>query len=162
GRWDDSPELRLNERGRKWSEIILGEHSYKYAYEYPGEIAKALEAVCRLHTLFIVGASLNDSDVTGVLRAVRATSGDRAIPNYVVLPIENSNTGLRIAAECLERFGLQPIFYAISRNNGRDDHSALEHLLRRISTKVSTARRIRVVRGTPFTEPKTKIRMLWI
>jgi hypothetical protein len=38
--------------------VVLGEESYRSSYEHPGDVAKALETVCRSHTLLVVGASL--------------------------------------------------------------------------------------------------------
>ena len=62
GHWKFNPDIRVNENGLHWSNIILGEKSYRYAYEKPGWLRDQLRALCSVRTLLIVGASLDDPD----------------------------------------------------------------------------------------------------
>lgn len=166
GRWDDSPDVKLDDNQRKWSQIILGEESYQYAYEYPGEVGKALEAICRTHTILIIGASLSDQDVIGVLRAVRAVSGAGVEPHYVILPLRD-NENPDTVADAIKRYGLQPLFYSLNAGTNVDErHDGLAVLLKELVSRVAHRRSceapISVQREEAFVEENTGIRMLWV
>jgi tetratricopeptide (TPR) repeat protein len=138
GRWDDSPERQLDAHGRPWSKVILGEESYRYAYEHPGDVASTLEMVCGTKTLLILGSSLQDEDMVGVARAAQATAGPLAYPHYAVLPLSPQADPPSRAADLRARFGIQPIFYPVfAREDGKEDHGALEELLRQIVNRVA-------------------------
>jgi len=148
GRWDDSPIKRIDEHEHPWSHVILGESSYKYAYEHPGSVRTTLETVCGSHTLLVVGASLNDEDMKQVFRWGRAFVGPGAAPHYVVAPLwPNESLELK-AEEWRERFGLQAIFYDVLVGvDGTQDHSRLEDLLRELARRAS-----QVAPSAPSTE----------
>ena len=137
GRWDEPLRQHTNQ-GQRWSPVILGEESYQFAYKSPGAVHKALEAILRTHTLLIVGASLADEDVKGVLRAVHAQTGPDAAPHYAILPSRADEDIEGNIVELRQRFGLVPIFYQLRRTlEGREDHSALEALLQDLVARMS-------------------------
>ncbi len=138
GRWDDPPERRVDDHGRAWSPVVLGEESYTYAYEHPGDAGSALEAICRSHTLLIVGSSLADEDMKGVLRTVKALAGPESDPHYAILPLFAGEEAESRAAELRQRFSVVPLFYeAGTLPDGKQDHSSLEALLRNLATRVA-------------------------
>lgn len=137
GRWDDPPAVRVDDFDRGWSRVVLGETSYRYAYEFPGDLAKRLAAVGQTSTLVVVGASLDDDDVTGVFRAVQAIAGSGADPHYVVLGLRPDQDPDAVAADPLARFGLRALFYPLAvDDDGSDDHRQIEGLLRDLSGRV--------------------------
>jgi serine/threonine-protein kinase len=169
GRWDDSPEIQFDEANRKWSRVVLGEISYKYAYEHPGVVKEMLDGICKTSTLLFIGSSLDDEDITGVLRSVSAVSGEQADPHYAILPLLPGENLEGRESELKKRFRIQPLFYEVlNMKDNSEDHSALEALLKdlvkRISPKlkVSKVAPTSAVEGKPFTENATGIRMLWV
>lgn len=133
GRYDDLPGIKQDAEGREWSPVILGEKSYRYAYEYPGILKERFKAVCQTFTLLVIGASLRDEDLTGTLRFVRALSGQGAPPHYALLPLQPGEEPERVGSDYIQRFGLQPIFYQVAfRPNGLKDHGTIGDLLRDI------------------------------
>jgi tetratricopeptide (TPR) repeat protein len=127
GRYDDSVALERDPQGLEWSRVILGEKSYKYAYKHPGTIGHRFMAVCQTNTLLVVGASLKDEEVTGTLAAVQALSdGD---VHYAILPLPAGKSPDGEAAEYIDRYGLQPLFYE-SATGGHD--AALASLIAEI------------------------------
>lgn len=149
GRYDDSPELIHQADGSVFSKIILGEQSYKFAYEHPGRLKQQLAAICQTSTLLIIGASLRDEDVTGTLRFAMAVSGSARTSHYVILPLRNDDDPEKVAADYRSRFALQPVFYPVaSRADGTDDHAAIETLLRHLDNESGRQRRWRPLKST--------------
>jgi formylglycine-generating enzyme required for sulfatase activity len=166
GRWDDSPEVIDDANGSRWSRIVLGEESYQYAYEYPGDVGEVLEAICRTHTVLIVGASLADQDVVGVLRAVRAVSGAGVEPHYAILPLQNNESPDEVA-DRYKRYGLQPLFYPVQQGSTavgqhNDLATLLSNLASRVTDRITNAAPTKVVRGESFIEEYTGIKMFWV
>lgn len=78
--------------------IILGEKSYRQAYEHPGAINERLKAVCQTNTLLLVGSSLQDEDMMGVLRFTLAIGKQRA-PHYTIIGLEPGTAPEEVAAD---------------------------------------------------------------
>jgi hypothetical protein len=141
GRHDDDPALRSDDRGPRWSRIVLGEASYQHAYENSGPVGRALEAVARTHTLLFVGSSLADDDMRGVIRGVKAAVGPGGAPHYAVLGLDETRAPAGDAEVSVERYGLRPLYYPVRRDAaGMPDHSALEALLRELARRASPSR----------------------
>lgn len=141
GRYDDWPGTERDHEGREWSRIVLGEKSYAYAYEYPGAIKERFRGLLQTHTLLVIGASLQDEDLTGTLRFAKALGGTDPGRHYVILPIRpDMNPRLR-AADYLDRFNLQPLFYPLGDEAGTlQDHGGLQELLRDLVQRVMPIR----------------------
>jgi tetratricopeptide (TPR) repeat protein len=134
GRYDDWCGIERDPQGLEWCRVILGEKSYRYAYEFPGILRERFKAVCQAFTLLVVGASLKDEDLTGTLRFARAVSGAGGPPHYAILPASPLDDPHALGRDYVDRFGLQPIFYeAVTRTDGSVDHTAIGGLLRVIT-----------------------------
>jgi hypothetical protein len=131
GRYDDSPAMELDPEGRPWSRVILGEKSYRFAYERPGTLASRLEAIAQTMTLMTVGCSLDDADIIGTLRSVKALSGSGYPPHYAILPLFEGDNPETVAADYVDQCGLQPLFYPVT-NEPEREHAAIEDLLREL------------------------------
>lgn len=154
GRCDESPLLRMDQQNHEWSEVILGEKSYDYAYVSPGSIKGVLTTLFGSYTLLVVGASLTDDDVTEVFRKVKAIAGKCPPPHYVMLPIRPEETPINIAADLKNRYGLVPIFYEARIQDDMEDHSALQVLLADLNVRVNVAAPNRLPR-LPVDEPRS-------
>jgi hypothetical protein len=145
GRYDDWPGIERDPQGLEWSRVVLGEKSYRYAYEHPGTLRERLKAVCQTSTLLVIGASLHDDDITGTLRFARAISGSGQLPHYAILPLSSGSDPGSIDREYFDRFGLRLMFYpTIHRSDGSVDHDGIADLLQDLVQRAvppSTTRR---------------------
>lgn len=154
GRFDDRPSLERDSEGREWSRVILGEKSYRYAYAFPGVLRDRFAAVGQLCTLLVVGASFRDDDLSGTLRFLRALSGSDAPPHFAIVPLALHLDPHSAAADYLNRFGIQPIFYPLQPSpTGHVTHSAIEDLLRELVDRSAAAVTTRI----SSTEPDSQV-----
>jgi hypothetical protein len=146
GRWDDSPYLELDAQGRRYSSIILGEHSYKYAYEHPGDVRSLLTTIARTHTVIVVGSSLSDKDMLSSFRTLDSIAHTSDHPHFAILP-QPSPRQLRAQATLLEkRYSIRPVYYKYPDTSRRGSiDSRLKALLSDLVVKPSRAKRTRPV-----------------
>jgi tetratricopeptide (TPR) repeat protein len=150
GRYNDDPSLQVMPDGTEWSRVVLGERSYRYAFECPGLIKRRLEAVLLTSTLLIIGASMNDEDITGTFRTIRAISSNNAASHYAILPLLPSQSPEQCVSDFAERYNIQPIFYEVTiENSGSENHNNIEYLLHDIVRRsVEKSKRFKSPRQT--------------
>jgi tetratricopeptide (TPR) repeat protein len=120
GRWDDSPYIEVDAQGRRRSSIILGEHSYKYAYEHPGDVRSLLTTVARTHTVIVVGSSLTDQDTLSSFRTLDSIAHTEGHSHYAILP-RPSREVLQAQTTLLQkRYSITPLYYGVPGNARRD------------------------------------------
>ena len=123
GRYDDHVTLQRDPEGREWSQIVLGEKSYNYAYAHPGTIRKRFSAVCQTNTLLVLGASFQDEAITGTLATVGALSGGDV--HYAIMALPKDRSPDAEAAEYIARYRVQPLFYETIAGDHADPLAAL-------------------------------------
>lgn len=152
GRYDDHVTLQRDPEGLEWSQIVLGEKSYRYAYTHPGTIGMRLSAICQTNTLLVVGASLQDEAITGTLHNVGAFSGGDV--HYAIMALPEGRSPDAAAADSLARYLIQPIYYEVMVG---DHASPLEALLRNLVGRATPPVTIRSAmppeRATPEDRP---------
>ncbi len=120
GRWDDSPFLTFDAEGRRRSSIILGESSYKYGYEHPGDVRSLLTTIARTHTVIIVGSSLTDQDVLSPFRALGSIGPTTGHPHFAILPQPPPRSQLHAQVTLLEkRYSIRSVYYRLPADSRR-------------------------------------------
>ncbi|HEY4639731.1 MAG TPA: SIR2 family protein [Thermoanaerobaculia bacterium] len=148
GRYNDRVGMETDPQGLQWSQVILGAKSYSYAYNSPGSVRKNFSAICRTHTLLVLGASLTDADVNHTLRDVMA--GSPGETHYAVLPIGRGKPPDFLAAEYRELWGVQPIFYEHDGDRDTPLTALMQDLVKRTESSSHAEMQVeaQVERGT--------------
>jgi tetratricopeptide (TPR) repeat protein len=124
GRWDDSPYLEIDSQGRRRSSIILGEHSYKYAYEHPGDVRSLLTTIARTHTVVVVGSSLTDQDMLSPFRMLSSIARTDSHPHFAVLPEPPARQIQQQTTLLHSRYSIRPVYYPPPATSPRNDIDA--------------------------------------
>lgn len=136
GRIGDSP-LTIHDSYKPWSKIILGEQSYKFAYETPGDVGTRFKALCQTSTLLVIGASLRDQDQLGCFRFLKALGQSKESPTYAIMPLLESSDPVTESKRLIDNYGIQPVFYDLHLlENRSEDHSLIESLLLKLTESV--------------------------
>jgi hypothetical protein len=121
GRYDD-PE-----------HVVLTEHDYIARYVTDEGTRRRLFSIFALVPVVFVGFSLGDPDLVELLRQVQAALGPGRPRHFAVLGLERASDEPAIRNRLEGKFGVAPVFYPVTEDKGRKDHSALATLLRQLA-----------------------------
>ncbi|MFE1602378.1 SIR2 family protein [Methylobacterium sp. ID0610] len=122
----------LHGRYDKPEHIVLTESSY--ARSYLNDIfQRRMIAVFMTQPVVFIGFSMQDPELSQILRVVRANLGDEATQHYGIFGYRTEHEKELIARRMEAKFGLRAVFYRIDTTNLEyEDHSGLIALLDRI------------------------------
>jgi hypothetical protein len=156
----DSPStlpqvVHLHGNANEPEAIVLTSEDYQEFYSHPSRLLRTFESLVPL-TLFFVGYSLSDVELTNCLATTKRIFGASTGWHYALLPKSGSDSdeSLQQRAVGLREMGVQPIFYTASPNDHTLRESIIEQILEDLQTSPPPKRD---VIGLTWNDPNASI-----
>ena len=134
----NAPPYLVHLHGRYYSpaEVILTETSYVMRYVRSEDAQRKLFALFITQPVVLIGFSVNDPDLNSLMREVNARLGVGPPQHFALTGYELDEQRLLSKRRLEGKFGIQPVFYRVTRKDGSEDHSELRELLERLYARL--------------------------
>lgn len=110
--------------------LVLTESSYVARYIASDDARRKLMAIFMTHPVLFVGFSMNDPDLSNLMREVTARLRSRTPCHYAIMSYKNIADREAIRARMMGKFGVRPVFFSRTPViEGGDEYSNLLLLL---------------------------------
>jgi hypothetical protein len=129
--------VHLHGRFNDPANIILTESSYAKRYVRSDDAQRKLFAILITQPVVFIGFSVNDPDLNHLMREVSARLGTGNPQHFALLGYTVDEQRDLMRSRFQGKYGIRPVFYRITKTNGKEDHSDLRRLLEQLHGEIS-------------------------